>query len=106
MVLLTWRLVGLCRKTLLDESGNTWYYASSNGVLKSGWQYINGAWYWMDLSTFKMKTGWLNDGGTWYWLQPSGAMFANGWLKIDGVDYYFNASGAWLNTSGSVLGVE
>lgn len=60
----------------------------------------------MDPSTFKMKTGWLNDGGTWYWLQPSGAMFANGWLKIDGVDYYFNASGAWLNTSGSVLGVN
>ena len=89
-----------------DESDNTWYYASSNGVLKSGWQYVNGAWYWMDPSTFKMKTGWLNDGGTWYWLQPSGAMFANGWLKIDGVDYYFNASGAWLNTSGSVLGVN
>ena len=89
-----------------DENGNTWYYASSNGVLKSGWQYVNGAWYWMDPSTFKMKTGWLNDGGTWYWLQPSGAMFANGWLKIDGVDYYFNASGAWLNTSGSVLGVN
>lgn len=86
------------------ESDNTWYYASSNGVLKSGWQYVNGAWYWMDPSTFKMKTGWLNDGGTWYWLQPSGAMFANGWLKNDGVDYYFNASGAWLNTSGSVLG--
>lgn len=89
-----------------DENGNSWFYASSNGVLKSGWQYVNGAWYWMDPSTFKMKTGWLNDGGTWYWLQPSGAMFANGWLKIDGVDYYFNASGAWLNTSGSVLGVN
>lgn len=93
-------------KDASDESGNTWYYASSNGVLKSGWQYVNGAWYWMDPSTFKMKTGWLNDGGTWYWLQPSGAMFANGWLKIDGADYYFNASGAWLNTSGSVLGVN
>lgn len=93
-------------KDASDESGNTWYYASSNGVLKSGWQYVNGAWYWMDPSTYKMKTGWLNDGGTWYWLQPSGAMFANGWLKIDGVDYYFNASGAWLNTSGSVLGVN
>lgn len=93
-------------KDASDESGNTWYYASSNGVLKSGWQYVNGAWYWMDPSTYKMKTGWLNDRGTWYWLQPSGAMFANGWLKIDGVDYYFNASGAWLNTSGSVLGVN
>ena len=93
-------------KDASDESGNTWYYASSNGVLKSGWQHVNGAWYWMDSSTYKMKTGWLNDRGTWYWLQPSGAMFANGWLKIDGVDYYFNASGAWLNTSGSVLGVN
>lgn len=93
-------------KDASDESSNTWYCASSNGVLKSGWQYVNGAWYWMDPSTYKMKTGWLNNSGTWYWLQSSGAMFANGWLKIDGVDYYFNASGAWLNTSGSVLGVN
>lgn len=93
-------------KDASDESSNTWYYASSNGVLRSGWQYVNGAWYWMDPSTYKMKTGWLNDHGTWYWLQSSGAMFANGWLKIDGVDYYFNASGEWLNTFGSVLGVN
>lgn len=89
-----------------DESSNTWYYASSNGVLKSGWQYVNGAWYWMDPSTYKMKTGWLNDHGTWYWLQSSGAMFANGLLTIDGVDYYFSSNGAWLNMSGSVLGVK
>lgn len=72
-------------KDASGEGGNAWYYASTNGVLKSGWQYVSGAWYWMDPSTYKMKTG---------------------WLKIDGVDYYFNASGAWLNTSGSVLGVN
>lgn len=93
-------------KDASGEGGNAWYYASSNGVLKSGWQYVSGAWYWMDPSTYKMKTGWLNDGGTWYWLQPSGAMFANGWLTIDGVDYYFSSNGAWLNMPGSVLGVK
>lgn len=93
-------------KDVSGESSNTWYYASSNGVLKSGWQFVNGAWYWMDPSTYKMKTGWLNDGGTWYWLQSSGTMFANGWLTIDGVDYYFSSNGAWLNMSGSVLGVK
>ena len=93
-------------KDASDETSNTWYYASSNGVLKSGWQYVNASWYWMDPSTYKMKTGWLNDGGTWYWLQSSGAMFANGWLTIDGVDYYFSSNGAWLNMSGSVLGVK
>lgn len=93
-------------KDASDESSNAWYYASSNGVLKSGWQYVNGEWYWMDPSTYKMKTGWLNDHGTWYWLQSSGAMFANGWLKIGGVDYYFSSNGAWLNMSGSVLGVK
>lgn len=93
-------------KDASDETSNTWYYASSNGVLKSGWQYVNGSWYWIDPSTYKMKTGWLNDGGTWCWLQSSGAMFANGWLTIDGVDYYFSSNGAWLNMSGSVLGVK
>ena len=89
-----------------QQIAGSWYYFNPDGRMATGWLNDGSNWYWLDSASGAMKTGWLNDGGTWYWLQPSGAMFANGWLKIDGVDYYFNASGAWLNTSGSVLGVN
>ena len=105
MVPLTWRLVGFCRKTLLAKVAilGTTHLPMVSLSLVGNMSTVRGIGW-----TFHIQdeTGWLNDGGTWYWLQPSGAMFANGWLKIDGVDYYFNASGAWLNTSGSVLGVN
>lgn len=105
------------------SNGGTWYWLGGSGAMASNsWANVGGVWYWFDDSG-AMVTGWRQVGGAWYYfsgsgamahdawvgdyyLQSSGAMFANGWLKIDGVDYYFNASGAWLNTSGSVLGVN
>lgn len=82
-----------------------WYFADTNGVLATGWRFVDGYWYWLEPSSFRMKRGWLNQSGAWYWLQNSGAMFENGWLVIDGAEAYFSKSGVWVNPSGSVLGV-
>lgn len=95
--------------------GGVWRYASPSGALVSGWNVVNGSWYWFDGETYAMREGWLNDGGSWYWLadggdgrmatgwqqiggswywlSDSGAM-ATGWCQIDGVYYFFNGSGA------------
>lgn len=95
--------------------GGAWRYASPSGALVSGWNVVNGSWYWFDGETYAMREGWLNDGGSWYWLadggdgrmatgwqqiggsrywlSDSGAM-ATGWCQIDGVYYFFNGSGA------------
>ena len=95
--------------------GGVWRYASPSGALVSGWNVVNGSWYWFDGETYAMREGWLNDGGSWYWLadggdgrmatgwqqiggswywlSDSGAM-ATGWFQIDGVYYFFNGSGA------------
>ena len=95
--------------------GGAWRYAAPSGALVSGWNVVNGSWYWFDGETYAMREGWLNDGGSWYWLadggdgrmatgwqqiggsrywlSDSGAM-ATGWCQIDGVYYFFNGSGA------------
>lgn len=95
--------------------GDAWRYAAPSGALVSGWNVVNGSWYWFDGETYAMREGWLNDGGSWYWLadggdgrmatgwqqiggsrywlSDSGAM-ATGWCQIDGVYYFFNGSGA------------
>lgn len=81
------------------------YFADDKGVLATGWRFVDGSWYWLDPSSFRMKRGWLYQSGAWYWLQDSGAMFANGWLVVDGAEAYFSKNGVWVNPSGSVLGV-
>ena len=38
-----------------------------DGKAQTGWQQINGKWYYFDESG-KMKTGWLQSGEDWYYL--------------------------------------
>lgn len=95
--------------------GGVWRYAAPSGALVSGWNVVNGSWYWFDGETYAMREGWLNDGGSWYWLADGGdgrmatgwqriggswywlsdfGAMATGWCQIDGVYYFFNGSGA------------
>ncbi len=90
----------------------------------SGWEYINGHWYWFDSSAgckmatgwielsgsryylaqggdFQgaMATGWLYDGGAWYYAKASGHM-ASGWELIGGAWYWFDSIMAALMAQG------
>ena len=50
--------------------------------MKTGWQQIDGQWYYLD-QTGAMQIGWLkSDDGKWYFLYPNGAMAVN--TVIDG----------------------
>lgn len=68
-----------------------WYFFDSNGVMKTNWQKIDGKWYFFQPSG-AMHTGWLQQGGSWYYLQKSGTM-AVGWCQVDGLYRYFNENG-------------
>ncbi|EHJ02094.1 cell wall binding repeat-containing protein [Clostridium sp. DL-VIII] len=80
----------------INVAGN-WYFLDANGTMATGWQYINGAWYYLnpvsDGTQGAMKTGWIYDNGYWYYLNSSGAM-ATGWQYINGSWYYLYQSGA------------
>ena len=68
------------------------WYLNINGKNATGWQQIDGTWYYFNGSGV-MQTGWLKSGNKWYFLKNSGAM-ATGWVKSGGKWYYMNSSGA------------
>lgn len=39
---------------------DNWYYLDKNGVMQTGWQYINDKWYYLN-SSGAMETAWLLD---------------------------------------------
>ena len=105
--------------------GSDWYFVR-NGALVSGWEYINGHWYWFDSSAgckmatgwielsgsryylaqggdFQgaMATGWLYDGGAWYYAKDSGHM-AGGWELIGGAWYWFDSDNGCAMAQGCV----
>lgn len=80
-----------------NAAGSDWYFVR-NGALVSGWEYINGHWYWFDSSAgCKMATGWIELSGLRYYLAQSGdfqGAMATGWLYDGGAWYYAKASGS------------
>ena len=61
--------------------------------MTTGWQMVNGAWYYMNGSG-EMQTGWQYIGGRWYYLGTDGAMYSNT-RTPDG--HYVDASGARIS---------
>lgn len=71
---------------------NIWYYLNEEGIMATGWKIVNGAWYFFNESGV-MQIGWLQLGTTWYYLSESGAM-VTGWLNLNGTWYYMIPSGS------------
>ena len=109
------------KKITYFDGSSDWIYVEDGEVL-SGWQYINGAWYylaysgtmvagnyvvdgiveqfsasgaWMGHST---KTGWvkIDQYNRWVYVETNGSL-AKGWRTIDGVTYYFNPDDGYMN---------
>jgi N-acetylmuramoyl-L-alanine amidase len=55
---------GTMRRNEWIEREKTWYYLSASGAAASGWQEINGKWYFFDKETFTMATNMTID--SWY----------------------------------------
>ena len=73
-------------------SGSRWWYRHADGsYTRSGWELIDGKWYYFDGEGW-MVTGWQWVGDKCYYLTSSGAMAAEAWIG----DYYVDASGAWV----------
>lgn len=70
---------------------------SGQGMMKTGWVYDNGynGWFYLEASG-AMLTGWQQINGIWYYLNPisdgsQGLMAADAWVE----GYYVGADGAW-----------
>ncbi|WP_415334711.1 M14 family zinc carboxypeptidase [Clostridium perfringens] len=75
-----------------QEIEGNWYYFNSNGNMKTGWEEINGYWYYFNNNGI-MQTGWQEIGGKWYYFRPDGNMRV-GWEQINGYWYYFGSDGS------------
>ncbi|WP_034449497.1 leucine-rich repeat protein [Butyrivibrio sp. AE2032] len=87
----------------IEEDGAKYYY-NVDGVKMTGWQKIDGSWYYLDPSTGAMLTGWQKSGSSWYYMDPNTGIMKTGWVSISGKWYYMNSSGVmqtgWQKISG------
>ena len=73
-----------CREDAYEEYKEycDWYYYFADGTKATGWQKINGVWYYFD-----EDDGWMYSEGVHhiddevYYFNKSGAMQASGWVK-------------------------
>ena len=90
---------------LLED--NAWYYIGTDGQHCTGWQLLQGNWYWLDPARQgRMSTGLFTDSnGETYYANDKGVMQRNGWVQARGGWYWLSASGAtktgWLSSKGS-----
>lgn len=58
--------------------------------MATGWESINGNWYYMESSGAMAASKWIGN----YYVEASGAMATNKWID----NYYVNDSGLWTKT--------
>ena len=74
-------------KTGWQKINGKWYYLNSNGVMQTYWYLENGKYYFLGANG-SVRTGWQNIWGKYYHFDSDGVM-QTGWQKIDGAWYYF-----------------
>ena len=72
-----------------EKVKGSWFLFDDDGYMKTGWQKVNGKWYYLDPDTGAMRTGWIFVNGIWYYLDDSGAM-KTGWMDWKGKKCYLD----------------
>ena len=64
-----------------------WYYFAKGGAMQTGWQKLGTKWYYFDGEGI-LATGWKQIGSKWYHFADGGAA-SEGWQKLGDKWYYF-----------------
>ena len=93
---------GLMRTGFQEIDGETYFFEPS-GVMCTGWRQIDGKWYLFEKGDGQMTRGWRQIAAKWYYLFEDGTM-AEGFCEIDGNRYYFDENGhrmsGWIKADG------
>ncbi len=74
-----------------QEIDGKWYFFDQDGIELKGWQQINKEWYYFDSEGVR-QSGWQKISGSWYYFDVDGKMLKD-WQQIEGVWYYFGGNG-------------
>ncbi|MDR2023838.1 MAG: CHAP domain-containing protein [Hungatella sp.] len=89
-----------------NESDHFWRYWKTDGSQATGWQQIDGKYYFFHTSG-EMAVGWLELDDGYYYLGSNGTMYAGRWITEDGNRYYAGTDGRLLrNVCSRIDGVE
>lgn len=108
LIIITMIVLSSCTKNgfIVEKYGDitiTYYYL--NGKKITGWQKIEGEWYYFDDGGI-MKCGtWLQEEKDYYYFDHDGKMLRNGaWKLDDGNIYYFASNGKMVHDTEKVIG--
>ena len=78
-----------------------YYYLGTDGVMTTGWQLIDGVYYYMHSDGKMAHSTWMQDkdNGLWYYLHGDGHMAANEWIGSDSGGWYFVKEAGYMATN-------
>lgn len=86
-------------KTNADEwklKDNSWHLLDIQGKEKTGWQQVDGRWYYLNDDGSLVASKWIKSRGKWYYLGSTGAMVTNN--TVDNCE--LGSDGAWITNVG------
>lgn len=78
------------------SQGISTFYFNERGYMVTGWQKIDGKWYFFDEKSGAMKKGWIFWSGSWFYLDPTDGHMHTGWIDYKQKRCYFEPSGRAL----------
>ena len=86
-----------CTVDLHWSQGVDTFCFNKRGYMVTGWQKIDGKWYFFDEKSGAMKKGWIIWDGSWFYLDPeTGAMYHTCWIDYKKKRCYLEPSGRAL----------
>lgn len=85
-----------CVVDLPWSQGVSRFAFDGRGYMVTGWQKIDGKWYFFDEKSGAMKKGWILWSGSWFYLDPTDGHMHTGWIEYKGRKCYLEPSGRAL----------
>ena len=78
------------------SQGISTFYFNERGYMVTGWQKIDGKWYFFDEKSGAMRKGWIFWSGSWFYLDPTDGHMHTGWIDYKQKRCYLEPSGRAL----------
>ena len=91
----------------VDAAGQPGYFTyKAAPSAKTGWQNVNGGWYYYNADGTLLKDAFVPLGGKYYYVGKNGRLVTGGWIQYGGASYYIDADWSlalnrWVENGGA-----